>query len=300
MKILIGAEEGTGNAIEKTPFLRQIKEECNDSIIDVLSSVRSYDVFKDNPNIRNLYLINKDEIKEHYDIGFNSCFRTGSFDWIKNHCDKFICDTNPAYHMKSELQCNLDILKQNQIIYSNKFYPNEFVFDKYKKKSNRILFHTGCMNLGQWHNRMWPNMYWIDLINYCKKLSGYELNLIVGPQEENDEIIKETGIQIVYGTLKEIASLMYASSLLITIDSGIMHLGTTTGIKQISLWGPTSEIKSEPHVEDDRMLILRKELNCQRCYIGNKEMFIRCRDNVCMKMLSPGFVFKQVERMLAC
>lgn len=303
LSILLGAEEGLGNAILKTAVIAQIKAEHPDWIIDILSSHRAYALLKNNPHVRKVFLP-EDKIEGRYDIGFATCFRTGAFDSVLRDCsDKFIFEPNPDYNNESELNINIRLAYTNDLISNTEeFYPTEFVTNvKKRKKARRLLFHFGCINAPQWNNRHWPRHYWVELLTLCKSLEGYDVGIITGPEEISDSeaIAAATGAREHKDTLEGTAELLRASTLLVSLDSGIMHLATTTGIKQIALFGPTSEIKSKPHAAEGLVTIIRKEINCQRCYISNKTLFQRCEDNICMKQISPGFVFDEIKRIIA-
>ena len=306
MKVLFGISEGLGNGILATPVISQLADENPDMQIDVLSSDRAFEVMSRHPSVNRVYK-KTEQITEHYDYSLNSCFRTPRFDEpLRKVSDKLLYE--PEQQRKfifiSEIQVNIETLMAEKLIRStgNKFYPTLFPVPDIYEKQKTILMHIGCHSNKHWDVRKWPSHYWHDLISHIKKeLPEYKMCLICGEHEEDitNQMAIDTGVPIFKNTLDKVAALMMASSLLISIDSGIMHLGTTTGIKQIALFGPTSEIKSKPWVEDDgRMRILRKQVDCERCYINNKPMFMACKDNICMKMISPGWVFEIAREML--
>lgn len=309
MKIIIGCSEGLGNGILLTPVISQLADENPGIQIDVLSSDRAYDIMARHPRVNRVYRENE-EIKEHYDYSLNSCFRTARMDEpLRKVSDKFLYE--PEQQRKfifiSETQVNIETLIAEKLLKTRdgKFYPTLFPVPDIYEKQRMILMHVGCMGSKHWEKKKWPDHYWVDLIaNFKKEMPEYRLCLICGNQEveQTNKIATEAGVPVFNNTLDRVAALMMAASLLISVDSGIMHLGTTTGIKQIAMFGPTSEVKNRPHVADDRAVVMRKEINCQRCYVNDKanksNLFVTCADNVCMKMISPGWVFETAREML--
>lgn len=305
MKILIAKEEGLGNAIELTPVISRLYDDNEEITIDVLSSDRAYEVMARHPNVNKVYRAGE-PIAGRYDYGFNTCFRIGAFDYIQQFCDKFIFDPDARDKFKShsEIEINIQTLLNAKLLKrgNSKFYPTLFPVEDIYEKQKMILLHAGCHSNKHWEIRKWPAGYWIDLVGHLKKeFPEYGLCFLCGEHEEDltGDIASAANVPIYKDTLEKVAALMMASDMLISIDSGIMHLGTTTGIKQIALFGPTSEIKSKPWVPDDgRLRILRKNIDCERCYINNKPLFVACKDNICMKTISPGWVLENVKEML--
>ncbi|MFH1230008.1 MAG: glycosyltransferase family 9 protein [Planctomycetota bacterium] len=309
LKVLLGVSEGLGNGVLFTPVISQLADDNPGMQIDVLSSDRAYDVMAKHPRINRIYR-ETEQITDHYNYSLNSCFRTARFDEpLKRVSDKLLYEPEQQrkFLFTSEIEINLQTLMSEKLIKSinQKFYPTLFPVPDIYEKQKMILMHVGCHSNKHWEKKKWPDNYWLDLISYFKKeMSEYKLCLLCGEheKEQTNQMANESDVPVFKDTLDKVAALMMASSLLISIDSGIMHLGTTTGIKQIAMFGPTSEIKNKPHVQDNRAIILRKEINCQRCYISDKanrtNMFITCRDNICMKMLSPGYVFETAREML--
>ena len=96
-------------------------------------------------------------------------------------------------------------------------------------------------------------------------------------------------------TLRETCALLHQSSVLITGDSGPMHLASGVGTPVIALFGPTTAVWGfSPAGERDR--VLEMDLTCRPCTLHGKK---RCsRDHACMKGISPDQVMHVLDEML--
>jgi len=91
--------------------------------------------------------------------------------------------------------------------------------------------------------------------------------------------------------LRQLASLIKRSDLLITNDSAPLHIGCAVGAKVLALFGPTDPKKYGPTGEFD--IVINKKLFCSPC--ENAE----CRYNhECMKLITPEEVFDAAKIMI--
>ena len=97
---------------------------------------------------------------------------------------------------------------------------------------------------------------------------GYGI-IVVGGKDDiraGEEIIRDIpgGISICGKlSLPETAAMLKESSLLVTGDSGIMHLGYAVGTKVVALFGPGIVKKWAPR--SSRVIVINKELPCSPC-----------------------------------
>lgn len=90
-------------------------------------------------------------------------------------------------------------------------------------------------------------------------------------------------------SLLELTTLATRSRLAIGSDSGPMHIASILGLPVISLWGPTSPVRSTPYGNTDG--ILQSPIACAPCY------FRECPglDTFCLKNISPEIVHSKFE-----
>jgi ADP-heptose:LPS heptosyltransferase len=97
-------------------------------------------------------------------------------------------------------------------------------------------------------------------------------------------------------SLPETVALMSASDLVISHDTGPMHLARLANAKLLALFGPT--MPTQFVVESDRTTVLwgGAHLPCRPCYDGRE--FATCRDNVCMTSIDPAVVLATARTLL--
>jgi heptosyltransferase-2 len=97
-------------------------------------------------------------------------------------------------------------------------------------------------------------------------------------------------------SLPETLSWMAESDLVISHDTGPMHLARLAGARLLALFGPT--MPSQFVVADSRTTVLwgGAHLPCRPCYDGRE--FAACRDNVCMSSIEPAVVVATARTLL--
>lgn len=96
--------------------------------------------------------------------------------------------------------------------------------------------------------------------------------------------------------LVNLVSLYQKCELLITHDSGPLHLGKLAQIPMIAIFGPTmpsEKVESDPKV---KVLWGGENLACRPCYDGKN--FPPCGNNLCMKGISPQEVLACAQQLL--
>ena len=95
-------------------------------------------------------------------------------------------------------------------------------------------------------------------------------------------------------TVSELAALLARTTLVLTNDSGPMHLAVALGRPVIAVFGPTDPIWAGPYRRDGA--VLRVELPCSPCYL---RQLSRCpHDHACMKNISAATVIAHSDAML--
>ena len=81
--------------------------------------------------------------------------------------------------------------------------------------------------------------------------------------------------------------------MLISADSGPMHLASALGTPVVAIFGPTSPQVTGPYNKKAQHIILRKDVGCLvPCYE------VDCPDNKCMKAVTVDEVFDAVKKTL--
>ncbi len=145
----------------------------------------------------------------------------------------------------------------------------------------------------------WPTKLWSaeKAAELCNRLQQHETGCRVllagGPEEKKylDEIERLTGGEAknLAGrtSLWQLACLIERSRLLITTDSGPMHVACASGTPVVALFGPTAPWRTGPFGKHHS--VVRKELSCSPCFKRNK-----CpeKHHRCMRDITVEEVFK--------
>jgi len=91
-------------------------------------------------------------------------------------------------------------------------------------------------------------------------------------------------------SLKELGALLKRVALVISCDSGPLHLAAAMGTPTLALFGPTDPMRTGPYGEGHR--ILQAKLDCTPCFRR------RCSLNRCLSEITVEETFRQAEQML--
>ena len=88
-------------------------------------------------------------------------------------------------------------------------------------------------------------------------------------------------------SLRELAALYRKASVLLTTDSGPMHLAAAVGTPVVALFGPTSPDRTGPYGEGH--VVIRRDLDCSPCFRK------ACKTRECMQAIGVDEVFEAVR-----
>lgn len=144
--------------------------------------------------------------------------------------------------------------------------------------------------------KCWPQEYVVELIELIKKSHPTLQIIIFGDESAIDigyalnkrfpSIINLCGKT----TLKELMSLLVFCDLLITNDSGPMHIADALKVKILPIFGSTNPDKTGPFYQKE---VLYEKASCSPCYLRKCPIDFRC-----MKALTPQLVLKRVYELI--
>lgn len=173
-----------------------------------------------------------------------------------------------------------------------------FCNEQVDRKKALVCFHPSAL----WETKRWAKEKVAKLCDLLQQESCCQV-LLVGSEEDktyldhicsfvNQEVKNLSGKT----SLRELACLISKSDLMVSMDSGPMHLSSAVGTPVIALFGPTAPWRTGPFGKDDH--VVRKELPCSPCfkrkkcpeghhrcmqYITVEDVFETCR--ACLKKL---------------
>ncbi len=144
---------------------------------------------------------------------------------------------------------------------------------------------------GGWYTKRWRLSQFAELADMITREYNAVILLIWGPGEEADvqliqSLMRSKSIIIPRTNLKQLAALLKRSSILVTNDSGPMHIAASIGTPIIAIFGPTNpELQGPYNVECE--IVQHQQLVCLGCN------FTECPiGNLCMEELSAVEVFR--------
>jgi heptosyltransferase I len=145
-----------------------------------------------------------------------------------------------------------------------------------------------------WDTKLWDDERFAALCDRIGEL--YSIPVVLtgqkAPSLEKIRALTHQGVINLEGqtTLKDLAELYRRAALLITTDSGPMHLAAAVGTPVVALFGPTDPKRTGPYGSGH--MVIREPLFCAPCFRKT------CREMTCMKNITVEAVFKAVESVL--
>lgn len=162
-----------------------------------------------------------------------------------------------------------------------------------------IAMHAGARN-GK--AKRWPTSHFAALADQlAEKLDA--LVVVTGAPNEAS-LARDIARQAQYPllnvsgktTLPQLVALLAESDVLVTGDSGPMHIACAVETPVVVMHGPTDPALSGPTASD--AIVLRHTLWCSPCYDASATAECRFGNPVCMKAIAPRTVFGAVRRQL--
>lgn len=163
-----------------------------------------------------------------------------------------------------------------------------------------VALHAGARN-GQ--AKRWPLQHFATLAERLVRELDALVVLTGAPSEASlaAEVVRATCAPIVSlagrTSLPELAALLEAADVVVSGDSGPMHIACAVGTLVVALHGPTDPALSGPPTPS--AIVLREPLFCSPCYDASATAECRYGNPVCMKALAPSLAFAAVRRQLA-
>jgi heptosyltransferase-1 len=146
-----------------------------------------------------------------------------------------------------------------------------------------------------WETKLWEEEKFAGLCDRLREELGIGIVLTGGESAPLERICRKMRTKAVNlggrTTLRELACIYREAALLVTTDSGPMHLAAAVGTPVVALFGPTDPARTGPCGPGHR--IIRKGLSCSPCFRK------RCETPRCMTDISAEEVFTAVKEMLA-
>jgi ADP-heptose:LPS heptosyltransferase len=322
-KFLVIRLSSIGDIVLTTPVVRQLRTQLQDSEVHFLTKQKYRCLLEGNPYINHLYSFEKtlDEVipalkKENYDfvidlhrnlrsLRIKNSLRVKSFSFEKLNFKKWLLvnlkiDKLPDIHI---VERYLDTLKSFGIKNDRKgldyFIPEQEKFDINNLPAG---FQEGYIVLalaGTYFTKQLPAEKYLPLVNN----SQYRFVLLGGTTEKKaaQSIMSAAGDNVVdycgQLSINQSASLVGQARLVISNDTGLMHIAAAFRKKILSVWGNTvPQLGMYPYLPAEGSEILEvKGLKCRPCSKLGKHKCPK-KHFKCMNNISAQSLVNWVER----
>ncbi len=110
------------------------------------------------------------------------------------------------------------------------------------------------------------------------------------PKEENHPFLPVNFAGMT--SLKELAALYELSDLLITTDTGPMHLGAAAGTRIMAIFGPTAPWRTGPY--GNKHIVIRAGKDCSPCFKKSCPL----KTHACMNEISTDMVWENIQKAI--
>ncbi len=142
--------------------------------------------------------------------------------------------------------------------------------------------------------KVWPAEYFGALARRLAR-QGAAVVLFGAAHEQGlmEQVRRAAGMDLVEARglpLRLAAAVLARAHLLISNDTGPLHLAQAVDTPVLGLFGPTDPASVGPRNPGDR--VIKVPRTCDPCLVRG------CKDNLCLRALSPERVWQEAERML--
>ncbi len=324
VKFLIIRLSSIGDIVLTTPVVRMLKQQVEGAEIHYLTKKQYAEILESNPYIDTVHVFENNIVElseklkyQHYNyiIDLHHNYRSGriksrlniiafsvkKLNWEKWLIVNFKINKLPDKHIVDRY---LETVKVFDVVNDNKgldfFIPDE---DVVEDSTLPLEFQNGYVGFvigaGHFTKRLPPK----KISKICSEIN-LPVVLLGGPEDkENAEIIIENSSGIVYNacgnySLNQSASLVKNARVIISHDTGLMHIAAAFKKKVISIWGNTiPEFGMYPYLADKSSKIIQvEELKCRPC---TKIGFSKCpkRHFKCMNDISEIEIVEYANKL---
>ncbi|MGD8230162.1 MAG: lipopolysaccharide heptosyltransferase I [Desulfobacteraceae bacterium] len=173
-----------------------------------------------------------------------------------------------------------------------------------KRSIDKILRDRGMRDphllainpFAKWSTKLWESERFAALADRLQRELACHI-VFTGSRQDRVEIdaiidrMEKKPVNLAGQTsLKQLAYLYSKCRLLLTTDTGPMHIAAAMGCPVVALFGPTAPWRTGPYGEGHR--VIRDEIECSPCF--NK----RCDHLSCMKNITVDKVFETVKEQI--
>lgn len=150
---------------------------------------------------------------------------------------------------------------------------------------------------GGWATKQWHLNKWAKVVNYLIEKQNARVLVLWGPGEKDkalelQKLTKNKSLLIPPTNLKQLAAILKKTKLMVTSDSGPMHIAAAMKTPCVALFGPTNPNLQGPY-GNIHTIVRNEDLDCLQCNLTI------CSHTSCMNHLTAETVITAIEKHLA-
>jgi heptosyltransferase-2 len=305
MKIFIELPTWLGDSVMVTPAIENLVNFFNNLEVTLIGSFVAIEALKNHPKVIKTYVLEKNYFDLYktinncgkFDIffSFRSSYRSKFIKFIISSKRKYQFDKN-SFITGHQVEKYNNFINESLQINTISSKLNLHIKKKIKHGKNKLLGINPGASYGS-SKRWYPREFAKVAIELS---SHYDIIIFGGPGEEDiardiEKCLMENGIKnyqnlalktSITDLMSEIANL----DLMITGDSGPMHLAAAFQVPTISIFGPTN-YKETSQWMNKKSVIVKKSLECQPCM----ERLCPLKHHNCMKQILASDILIEVK-----
>ncbi len=329
-KILVIKLRAIGDVILATPVLENLRQAFPPAQIDFLTEKPCAPIVIGHPAIHEVLVLDRKQpgasralIRQVRQRRYDAVFdlfgnpRSALLTWLSGAPTRvgfLFRGRQHAYNIKveprgdrvHEVEFNLDALRALQIpIVTTKLHvavdaaSENFAAQFWREQDLENRLVIGLNVSGGWYTKRWPLEAFAQLGDRLRRELSAVALLLWGPGELDDvktitQMMREPSLVAPSTNLKQLAALLSRLTLLVSNDSGPLHLAAAMGTPVVGIYGPTRPDLQGPW-GDGHEIVAKAGLPC----LGCNGVTCKIVTHDCMKELEGEVVWAAVQRRLA-
>jgi len=337
-RILLIRFGSLGDVVLTTPTIRAVRRAFPNAYIAMLVGDRSADIVSANPHLDEIIILRRNVRRLSEVRRITALLRERDFDVSIDMQRKFqssllaylggakfrigyhhpkgvLCSVRiPDSENKHAVDRNLDLLRplgieaglKSNCIESDR-EPEMFLSQEDRGYAHRMLQSRGLASKSPiigifpgagWRHRCWPAERFAAISDLAVERYNAGVVIFGGPGEADivDNVAQNMTTPAVLikdrMTLRQLGAMIERCDLFLSNDTGPMHISSAVKTTTIALFGPGNHVKFQPIGE--KHALIRRDVPCSPC----KQFTHKCKDNVCMKLITVDEVWEAVCKRL--